>query len=69
MASSRGALAALLLLACAAAAAAFLPAAAVAAGTPDGSEEWGYVEVRPSKRCKLDCCFSSNLPAAARFDW
>jgi serine carboxypeptidase 1 len=41
MASSRGALAALLLLACA--------AAAGAAGTPDGSEEWGYVEVRPSK--------------------
>ncbi|XP_066353826.1 serine carboxypeptidase-like 51 [Miscanthus floridulus] len=39
MASSRGALAALLLLACA--------AAAGAAGTPDGSEEWGYVEVRP----------------------
>jgi serine carboxypeptidase 1 len=41
MASSRGPLAALLLLACA--------AAAGAAGTPDGSEEWGYVEVRPSK--------------------
>lgn len=39
MASSRGPLAALLLLACA--------AAAGAAGTPDGSEEWGYVEVRP----------------------
>lgn len=42
MASSRGPLTALLLLACAA----FFPAAA-AAGTPDGSEEWGYVEVRP----------------------
>ncbi|AQK51581.1 retinoid-inducible serine carboxypeptidase precursor [Zea mays] len=43
MASSRGPLAALLLLA---ACAAFFPAAG-AAGTPDGSEEWGYVEVRP----------------------
>lgn len=49
MASSRGPLAALLLLA---ACAAFFPAAG-AAGTPDGSEEWGYVEVRPSKQARL----------------
>ncbi|KAG0524078.1 hypothetical protein BDA96_07G178900 [Sorghum bicolor] len=39
MASASGALAALLLLVCA--------AAAGGGGTPDGSEEWGYVEVRP----------------------
>ncbi|CAM0148605.1 unnamed protein product [Urochloa decumbens] len=38
-------LVALLLLLCAAAA--FSSAAADAAGTPDGSEEWGYVQVRP----------------------
>ncbi|CAO2186478.1 unnamed protein product [Urochloa humidicola] len=38
-------LTALLLLICAAAA--FFSPAADAAGTPDGSEEWGYVQVRP----------------------
>jgi hypothetical protein len=38
---------ALLLLFCAAVA--FSLAVADAAGTPDGSEEWGYVQVRPSK--------------------
>lgn len=37
---------ALLLLLCAAAA---FVLAADAAGTADGSEEWGYVQVRPSK--------------------
>lgn len=39
--------AALLLLCCCFAAAALAPVAHAAAGTPDGSEEWGYVQVRP----------------------
>jgi serine carboxypeptidase 1 len=39
----------LLLLSFCAALAVLLPSAA-AFGTADGSEEWGYVEVRPSKQ-------------------
>ena len=46
--------AALLLLLCSAAAVAFSQQLqANAAGTPDGSEEWGYVQVRPSNLLNL----------------
>ena len=52
--AAAGPSAALVLLLCSVAAVAFSQQLqANAAGTPDGSEEWGYVQVRPSKRTHL----------------